>query len=638
MLFRLLKPDWANPRSTGFVKEIPGPVSLEGNFSEDFLKEKNQEGYGIYYFPNYPSQEIQGRPVEGKDIDVFSYIFVDMDLKSNIYTSKQEFINLLNLQKYLPSKIVDSGNGIHAYWTISDLTPELYVEFQLRLIQLFKTDNIHTILRIMRCPNYFNTKDPNNFKLAVEQNFNHTYSTQQIKDWLPELTEESQFKLKTHLRNTYEKTSLKFNINYEELPKKFKVLLEQDSNIRELFENPEKAWGDRSRADMSLCNLLYSKKFLKYEALQILYNTKKAISRSPAAREKYAFDLVDKIYNDRPKTTADSIAELEEGGNIYDLGTAIHSSPYFDCNEKPWRQKQILGLVGSPGVGKTSVTLSLVKDALINSDENYIALYFSLEMSAGEIIERWNRLTDNDPKLKHRLCLVTNENKDGSLRHLNIQDIYDYAMETKLKRGKELGIVVVDHINILNPTLDTRKYPNFGLESYNNSPQRELVPKEICSTFKHLAKDLNCFMLVQSQTTKSKAGDGDSRLGQGAAYGAAQFEWFADYIITIWQPLRMASNEMDIKVLCWELNKNRHVGVNDKVKIGYKNLLQFDIESGKMRPLTPEEYSLVTTKLQEWENKKKEVRGDSMEINKYQNSPTTSPNLKLVKNENPKNN
>ena len=104
--YRLIKPDWARPLlknkepNPKFVKAIDGDDTYDGvDFSPEYLKSMNEKGYNVYFFPNHPSVNVysqETRYLAGKHIDVFNFVFVDMDLKDCDYTSKEHFYEKLN--------------------------------------------------------------------------------------------------------------------------------------------------------------------------------------------------------------------------------------------------------------------------------------------------------------------------------------------------------------------------------------------------------------------------------------------------------------------------------------------------------------------------------------------------------------
>src|ERR1700733_12566906 len=113
MLYRLISPKWTN---------LP---TIEGEFSDAEIHKYNADGYNVYCFVNHPSSEFSS-PISGADIDVFNMCFVDFDLKDQKYPSKDAFIQAVGDYGITPSKVIDSGNGVHCYWKVTNLDAMSY--------------------------------------------------------------------------------------------------------------------------------------------------------------------------------------------------------------------------------------------------------------------------------------------------------------------------------------------------------------------------------------------------------------------------------------------------------------------------------------------------------------------------------
>jgi hypothetical protein len=123
---------------------------IEGMLSDDEIVELNVRGYNAYYFPNAPKQYVPGVSVDGSLIDDFRFVFVDMDLKDGHYPSKDAFLQAL-AKAPEPTQVVDSGNGVHAYWQVSDLDAMSYLKLSRRLMRYLNTDEaVGQILQLMR--------------------------------------------------------------------------------------------------------------------------------------------------------------------------------------------------------------------------------------------------------------------------------------------------------------------------------------------------------------------------------------------------------------------------------------------------------------------------------------------------------
>jgi len=127
--------------------------------------------------------------------------FVDLDVKPDkpgCYKSKVEAIedldHFLKVTELPPPIVVDSGNGIHAYWAFEEDVPiaqwKPYAEkFKQLCLDHMKIDPVVTadITRIMRCPETLNFKtDPPNPTSLLTDEFNQ-YDFGAFKDYLGEI-------------------------------------------------------------------------------------------------------------------------------------------------------------------------------------------------------------------------------------------------------------------------------------------------------------------------------------------------------------------------------------------------------------------------------------------------------------------
>lgn len=280
MRTRLILPD----RLRKDVK--PWDFIKEGDFSDDELKKFNRFGYNVYHFPNHNSAPPKGKYLCGDDIDVYNWLFVDMDLKDGIYESKEDFISTIKEFQLIPTKIIDSGNGIHVYWKTSGLTRDLFISTQKRLIHKFNTDkSIFTPLQLMRLEGFNNTKKEELSPcFIIEANMDNTYDVSDFDKILPVIT-------KSELEKAYKKYSVKKSVIVEgEIPKKFLDMLDNNENMRELYYSPK----DRSAADYKLARVLLFNDFKYNEAVEVLCTTQKGAERGT----DYAISTVERAYSE----------------------------------------------------------------------------------------------------------------------------------------------------------------------------------------------------------------------------------------------------------------------------------------------------------------------------------------------------
>ena len=435
--YRLIKPLWAQPclpngkDNPKFKEEIQGPNIVEGSFTQKELQEYNDKGYNIYYFPNGASK-VEGKFLSGKEIDQYDVVFVDMDLKDEEYASKEDFLEKVADFALTPSKIVDSGNGIHVYWKISNLTREDYIAAQFALINEFKTDqSVWTPLQLMRVGGFNNTKRYNDYVMAeILLEDGNVYSIEDFFDCLAPPSEIQFKKLDKHcakLDGTFVMPEIN-EIDFDTLPVNFIHLMETNERVKELYHEPKKAAGDRSKADYALANLLFDEGFDFAECVQVIANGSKAKERSDG--RDYAYNTVDKVYDIRTSEESKEAGSfqllselLKEDGFEAEIGAVVNGAPYWDCLETKWQTSQVLGIVAGPGVGKTETTLHQFK-CMAESDPDSLFVFFSLEMPERQIAKRWLEAIEGNEKLCDNVIVIGNEDKDGMPRNIGIQDIY----------------------------------------------------------------------------------------------------------------------------------------------------------------------------------------------------------------------
>lgn len=611
--YRLVKPQWAQPTLANgepnpkFVAAIEGPNTFEGCFDTVFLEEQNQRGYNVYFFPNHPSANVYETGVKylnGRNIDVFNFVFVDMDLKDQVYATKEEFLSRLDQFPLKPTMVVDSGNGIHAYWRVSDLDRSKYVITQIALLKHFKTDeSVWTVLQLMRVPQYLNTKRHNDYvpaKILEDRSTGESYTISQFPQEMYQLDEKLVVKAQNHINRLEGKLEIDLGqeVNVDEIPDEFVDLMLANPEIARLFRDP-KSFGDRSSADMKLANQLFTKGLNVRVALAVLSNTQKALEKG-AHRKDYAALTVSKVYSDRPKHKFQTVTEYLRDSRDKIMEPQIFGPYYADYEVlgEPWRRKELLGVIAGPGVGKTAFALNIIKDVIKNNPHNDdVYVFFSLEMSKGQVIRRWLKLVGENSPLADRLYVIDCTDEQTKLPvSIGLQEMYEYCLEIKQVTGKHIGAFVVDHFHIISSHINIHKKPNFGIKSEQNTGYgdvQNLSFNGLATQLKTLVKALDSFGIILTQTTKEK-GAGDLPIGKDGAYGVSQYEWIVDRILTIWQPLMRVQNLCKNSFLAFQYAKIREKHSNDKIKEYDPKLLTYDMASGNLRVTSTDEYAEFT--------------------------------------------
>lgn len=566
MIYRLIAPEW-------LVKEGAKKV-LEGEFTEDEILTYNTQGYNIYYLPNYPSSLIKGQSVSGSDIDTFNYVFVDFDLKSKIYKNKDSFVEALGAAEIQPTSIVDSGNGVHAYWRVTNLDPMSYLRFQRRLTRLFNTDEaVGKLFQLMRLPGTMNTKTKPFVQCAQIYSSEAAYTAEELDRTLPPISLIDEQYCKHHYDTTYGLNISDIAIS-EEIPSKFGELLSNNPEVKELWAGPT---DDRSKNDYRLGHIMFANGFTKEEAASVLVNSAKALQRAPVHRRSYAGNIIDKIWTyelaeDKEKLDlSQSVADiLARGDDEYLKGKRFACQSYFDGTKHGFRLTQVIGLCAGVGVGKTAIALNLFK-GFVESNPDYVHMFVSLEQPGREIADRWRKMVGNNANLHKKVHVLSNYNDDGSYRNLSLNEIQEYILKFQKNTGIKVGCVCLDHVGVLRQENKAGEYQ--GL-------------RDVCAQLKSFAVSTETLFIVQSQTNRDKAGIGDLELFKDAAYGTQNFESYMDFLLVAWQPLKRCYNNIACpRVTAYKFAKIRFKSKEDKVIEDQCYRLLFDQDTETLKPL-----------------------------------------------------
>lgn len=599
MLVRLIAAKWA--KAEGLV-----PDTIEGDLSLDEIRKHNELGYNCYTWPNHPSpasyarvplnpRTERKRPIKGSDVDVFQWAFVDFDLKSKTYPDKDAFIAKVLESPTMPTRIVDSGNGIHAYWAVTDLDAKSFLRLNRRLSTFFRTDPaVSTLNQLMRVPDTWNVKDSEDPKLcAVVWEEQCSYSAEQLDQWLPPISADDEAYCVRHYDQAYGIGSANIKIS-EELPAKFLKLCRTNKELNSLYFEPQK---DRSAADFRLGLMLFNLGFTRDEALSVLCRTAKASERTKVHQHNYGLQIVEKVWDAGEEEVKETQSSLKfPMTSIADIaaqsqtkGERIFCHPMIDATKRGFRLGDVLGLIGGQGNGKTTTALNVFRwFTEFNVNKDFIHLFVSLEMPKVEIQERWQlmaaELHKSNPNVDwNRLVYVLdNYNEDGTYRELGLDDIQEYALELEKATGKKIGCLVIDHLGVLRQKSTKKDNENEGLTG-------------VCKQLKAVSIATNTFLIIQSQTSRAKNAGGDVELDMDAAFGTSSFESFTDFVMTTWQPLKRVIGQMDkdrlLAVTAFKMAKIRHKNlIEDKISADSAYGMAFDPKTELLREMTSDEH------------------------------------------------
>jgi hypothetical protein len=584
VLCRLIAPDW-------LMQDNPSTRKvLEGIFTSGELKKYNEQGYNIYYLPNHPSTYHKGTTVS--DIDVFEYLFVDYDCKTNTYPSKNDFIEAIFVSGINPTKIIDSGHGVHVYWKVSNLDAKVYLKLSRRLMRLFNTDEaVGQIFQLMRLPGYYNTKVKESYAECIQLYAdNIQYTCEDLDKVLPHLTAEDEAYCNQHYDRTY---NLDRNMTIDDkLPAKFGILLRNSPESKAIWSGDST---DRSKDDYRLGHIMFANGFTKEEAASVLVNSAKALSRAPIHRISYATNIIDKIwtFEEGPPgfELSNSVEDILKRSGDTLKGTRFKCHPRIDSTVHGFRLGQVIGLVAGSGVGKTAFALNMFR-WFVQENPDYHHFFIPLEQPANEIADRWQTMCGSDTSAHKKVHVLSNYDDKGNFRHLSFDEIRVYIEKWQKVTGNKIGCIVIDHIGALK-------------KKGSNNENQDLMT--ICHNMKAFAVQTNTLLVMQSQSNREKAGIGDLELNKDAAYGTMFFEAYCDYLITLWQPLKRCAMEPQCPtVTAFKFCKIRHKKSDkDVIQEDTPYFLRFDSNTEQMRDMTEDEITSFNFFLPKATNKRK---------------------------------
>lgn len=178
-----------------------------------------------------------------------------------------------------------------------------------------------------------------------------------------------------------------------------------------------------------------------------------------------------------------------------------------------WQKSDLIILAARPAVGKTAFALNLVMNASMDSKNPTGVVFFSLEMSAGQLVKRMLSAVTEVPLEKitrgqlepHELVQLSQRMTKLAAAPIFIDDqpalnIFELRAKCRrLKQKNNIGLVIIDYLQLMQ-----------GPPDRNTNREQEI--SKISRDLKSLAKELNIPIIALSQLNRSV----ESRGGAGA--------------------------------------------------------------------------------------------------------------------------
>lgn len=242
------------------------------------------------------------------------------------------------------------------------------------------------------------------------------------------------------------------------------------------------------------------------------------------------------------KVVMDTMAHLEsihgQEGGVTGVPSGFHA---LDGKTGGWQRSDMIIVAARPSMGKTALSLALMRNAALHPKGATGVAYFSLEMSAGQLAQRLlasearvdaqaartGRLSEDDwPKLaraagKLSAAPIYIDDTPG----LGILELR--AKCRRLKAEHDIGMVIVDYLQLMHGTAQTRK------------ANREQEIAQISRSLKGLAKELNVPVIALSQLSRAVENrGGDKRPQLSDLRESGSIEQDADVVMFIYRAER----------------------------------------------------------------------------------------------------
>lgn len=228
-------------------------------------------------------------------------------------------------------------------------------------------------------------------------------------------------------------------------------------------------------------------------------------------------------------------------------------------------KSDLIILAARPGMGKTSFALNIAENVAALSPETEIAI-FSLEMSAEQLATRMmsslamvdsKKLRNGNINEEEWISLATAAGKlcDYNMFIDDTSGLTVQQMKAKLRRKKNIGLVIVDYLQLMQSTLKT--------------DNRVLVISEITRQMKIMAKELDVPIILLSQLSRGPESRTDKRPMLSDLRESGSIEQDADIVMFLYREGYYKKDAPEIQNTCeCIIAKNRH-GETGTVSLGW---------------------------------------------------------------------
>jgi replicative DNA helicase len=259
-----------------------------------------------------------------------------------------------------------------------------------------------------------------------------------------------------------------------------------------------------------------------------------------------------KNFDDINTVLVKTIQRIEDMRNRDEDITGVPSGfTKLDTITYGWQPTDLIVLAARPSVGKTAFALNLARSAALHPTKPTPVAFFSLEMSAGQLVQRilsaeseiWlekisrGKLEEHEMKQLYKRGIERLSNAPIYIDDTAALNIFELRAKCRrLKNKHNVGLIIIDYLQLMSGTGE------------NRNTNREQEISRISRDLKGLAKELQVPIIALSQLSreveKRKEGNKIPQLSDLRESGAIEQD--ADMVMFLYRPeyYDIVANEM----------------------------------------------------------------------------------------------
>lgn len=260
------------------------------------------------------------------------------------------------------------------------------------------------------------------------------------------------------------------------------------------------------------------------------------------------FDTIDSVL-------VKAIQRIEDLRHKNEDVTGVPSGfPSLDRVTYGWQNTDLIILAARPAVGKTAFALNLARNAVMHASKSTPVALFSLEMSAGQLVQRilsaeseiWlekiarGKLEEHEMKQLYARGIQRLAQAPLFIDDTPALNIFELRAKCRrLKNKHNIGMVIIDYLQLMSGTGENR----------NSNREQEI--SNISRNLKGLAKELNIPIIALSQLsraveTRGAGKDGNKMPQLSDLRESGAIEQDADMVMFLYRPeyYDITQNEM----------------------------------------------------------------------------------------------